>query len=129
MNKKIHVGDELATSLKVDGFQFSPVCTMLSGREISKVDIGKIFNAYSALRKDHPRIMDIKAHIAAVLEAMVIEPLTPLGRSVRFEDQGIDFHVMQVTLWSSEKPTFSAVLKDCFKPISVTGFRKLLGKG
>jgi hypothetical protein len=128
MSKKVFVGDELATTLKVDGVQFSPVCIMLTGRDILPEDTRKLKDAYAIIHKTHPRIKDIKAHMAAVLEAMADEPLSPLGRSIQFESEGIDFHVMQVTLYADKVPSVFKTLKKFFRSISVNSFRNLIGK-
>lgn len=128
MGKKVFTGDELKTVLTVDGVSYSPICSLLKDRQITKEDINKLMSAYSITRKGHPRVPEILDHISATLQCLAEEPLSSLGRSLQFENNGIDFHAMQVTIFSVHQPSLFKTLKEFFKPISVKEFRKTIGK-
>lgn len=128
MGNKVYQGDELQTALTVDKEQYAPILTMLRGRQVSQGDIDKLIAAYGICRKKHPRLREIMNHITATLQAFVEEPLSPLGRSIQFEHEGISFHVMQIPIYSMEKSNLPGTLKNFFKSISTKDFRKIIGK-
>lgn len=128
MSKKMYGAEELVTALTVDGVAFAPVATLLKTRAITMDDINKLQSAYAIIHKNHARCPEILIHIAGILQCLKDEPLSALGRSLQFEDKGIDFHAMQVSIVAMEKPSWLASVKKFFKPAGKMDVKDMVKK-